>query len=58
MKDKTVELGAFFDHCKRGMQSPAAISPVSPVAPVPKGNKLVFFSRFLHTQVICSCFNG
>ena len=42
-KKRTLE--AFFDFCKRGMQSPSAISPDSPVALVPKG-KLFFLPSF------------
>ena len=37
VKDKTIELGAFFDYCNRGMRTPEAISPVSPVATVSQG---------------------
>jgi hypothetical protein len=35
-------LASFFDYCKREMRSPEAISPVSPVATVPQGNKFFF----------------
>ena len=44
-KKRTLE--AFFDFCKRRMRSPEAISPNSPVAPVPKGK--IFFP-----SLVCS----
>ena len=55
---KSLDLASFFDHCKRGMRSPEALSPVPHVAVAPKGKRDFFFVVFLCLTKICSSFDS